>query len=98
MYQTCFGTSVPLTRVLVDGGPTGASQYDGEEEVDIDIETVVSLAPNLAGILNYMATNSPFSITHIDQKIANDNLASIVSISWGLCEPRYSGNFALIIQ
>ncbi|MHB8644543.1 MAG: protease pro-enzyme activation domain-containing protein [Thermomicrobiales bacterium] len=90
MYQACFGTSVPLTRVLVDGGPTGASQYSGEGEVDLDIETAVGLAPNLAGIYNYMAPNNILGITHIDQRIANDNLAPVVSISWGLCEPNYA--------
>lgn len=86
-YQMCFGIApaVPLTRVLVDGAVLG--NYAAPGEADGDIETLVGLDPNLAGVLVYEAPNTGTAATDLYQRIANDNFASVVSTSWYQCEP-----------
>ena len=84
-YQTCFGTSVPVQRVPVNGW--AGSLGSGQSEVELDIEVVAGMAPGLTKILVYEADPSG-STSYLDefQKIANDDLAQVVSISWGDCE------------
>ena len=82
-FQSCFGTAVPLTRVKVDGGGTLDS---GEDEVELDIDVVVGMAPQLGSLLVYTSPNSGTSLLNQYQRIANDNTASVVSSSWGRCE------------
>lgn len=80
-FQSCFGISppVPLTRVLVDGGPTGSNQYSDVGEVDGDIETIVGQDTHLANVLVYETPNTVQGYIDAYAKIANDNLASVVS-------------------
>ncbi len=83
-YQTCFGTSVPVKRVPVDGGVAGI--YYGQGEVELDIEIIAGMAPGLKQILVYEAPLTNAGYIDEFQQIANDNLAQVVSISWGDCE------------
>ena len=73
--------AVPLTNVLLDGfsgAPTGSG---GEVEVSLDIETSMSMAPGLAGIIVYEA--GPSGNWHdMLNRMANDNLAKQLSCSW----------------
>ena len=48
-------------------------------------DTIVGLAPSITKLLVY---NSPTLTALLDQyqKIADDNLAKVISSSWGLCE------------
>ena len=82
-FQTCFGTAVPLTRVKVDGGGLLDS---GEDEVELDIDVVAGMAPQLGSLLVYTSPNTGTSLLNQYQRIANDNTASVVSSSWGRCE------------
>jgi len=84
-FQSCFGISVPLTRVLVDGGPT--VQYSDVGEVDGDIETIVGQDTHLVNVLVYETPSTDQGYIDAYAKIANDNLASVVSTSWYKCEP-----------
>jgi len=86
-YQNCFGTTVDVQRVLVDGGAT-LGQEGGQDEVELDIDIIVGMAPKLAHLYVYSSPDSPISteILRQYQQIANDNLASVVSTSWGFCE------------
>ena len=43
-FQTCYGTNVPITSVNVDGG---AGTGPGESEAALDIETAITLAPQV---------------------------------------------------
>lgn len=83
-YQSCFGTSVPLERVPVDGGVNAVGS--GQSEVELDIEVVAGMAPGLSKILVYEADGTGSSYLDEFQKIASDNRAQVVSISWGDCE------------
>ncbi len=84
-FQACYGTSVPLTKINVDGGDgTGA----GEGEATLDIETVIGLAPK-ASLRVYEAPAASYAKSTVDEytRIITDNKAEIISSSYGLCEP-----------
>ena len=72
--------SMTLTNILINGGPITPGSGDGE--VSLDIETVISMAPNLSQILVYEGTNGVTPWVTILTQIADDNLAKQVSCSW----------------
>jgi kumamolisin len=90
-YDQQYGLSSPApTVVSVDGGQ--ASPAGGEDEVDLDIETIQAMAP-AANQIVYEAPepgndNTSFQKEEVDEanQIVSDDKASIVSMSWGLCE------------
>jgi len=91
-YQACYGTTVPITDVPVNGGTTDRS---GAGEVQLDEEVAATAAPGLSHIYTYIAPNDGSTgwgslIDSIieDQPTTHTN---VVSISWGDCE--YPGLF-----
>jgi kumamolisin len=92
--------SPPLVDINVDGGPlnpicpagdecpTSINGYYGDIEVDSDIETQLALSPQARRILVYNAPDDITGQTALDEyaRIAQDNLADVVSSSWGNCE------------
>lgn len=97
--QYYYGLSYapPIVNVNVDGGPLSSScpagdtcypGYYGDIEVDLDIEAQLGIAPNARHILVYNAPNDLTGQTELDEysKIANDNIADVISSSWGECE------------
>jgi uncharacterized repeat protein (TIGR01451 family) len=84
-YETLAGLpDVPLLNVPVDGfsGPPGI--YD--DEVSLDIEMAVAMAPGLSRILVYEAPVDTYPMNDILTQIATDNLASQISMSWVLTD------------
>ncbi len=83
-YQACYGTDVPVTTTLVDGGAGTALQHG---EAALDIEVVAGLAPG-ASIHVYTGPNDgdqgPFDTYH---RMVTDDTAKVLSTSWGQCEP-----------
>ena len=77
-YQAQAGLpAVPVQPVLLDGydgGPGGENA-----EVSLDIEMAMSMAPGLSRILVYEG----FNTNSILNRIATDDLAKQISISWG---------------
>ncbi|MHB8647581.1 MAG: protease pro-enzyme activation domain-containing protein, partial [Thermomicrobiales bacterium] len=82
-YQSCFGTNVPVTRVPVDGG-THPGVF--EQEVELDVDVYLGMLPKLQQLLVYESDYRTTAIIDSLQTMANDNLASVVSISFGGCE------------
>ncbi|HLI06674.1 MAG TPA: S53 family peptidase [Ktedonobacteraceae bacterium] len=83
-YTQCFGGgSVPLQNVILDGfnGQPGA----GAIEVELDIETIVSMAPNLSKLIVYEAPNTTQGYNDEFARIVSDR-TPVVSVSWGQCE------------
>jgi kumamolisin len=92
--------NAPLVNVIVDGGPlnpicpTGDqcpaqyNGYSGDVEVDADIEMQLALAPAASHIYVYESPNDFTGQTELDNysKIAEDDVADVVSSSWGECE------------
>ncbi len=90
----------PLANVTVDGGPLNPvcpvgdqcppqyNGYSGDIEVDADIEMSLTIAPDLSRLIVYNAPNDYTGQTELDEysTIANQDVASTVSSSWGECE------------
>ena len=76
-----------------DGGSCSngcnSADYSGDVEVEADIEVQIALAPAADQLLVYNAPNDITGATSVDElfRIANDNVADVMSSSWGLCEP-----------
>jgi subtilase family serine protease len=87
-YQKCYGTKVRISHVSVDGGAGGGA---GSGEAALDIEQLIGLAPG-ARLLVYDGPNSnsdnpgsgPYDTF---TRIISQDRASVVSNSWGECEP-----------
>jgi Pro-kumamolisin, activation domain/Putative Ig domain len=87
-YQSCYGTSVPITNVTVDGGPgtcTSTSCPGGDGEAALDIEQVVGLAPK-ASILVYQGPSDGSGVLDILSSIVSQDRAREISSSFGVCE------------
>lgn len=82
-YATAYGLPTPnLQNILVDGGPVSQGAQD---EVTLDIDMALLIAPN-AKILVYQGLITSTGTVDIYNQIATDNLAQVVSTSWGLFE------------
>ncbi len=82
-YQNCFHTAVPITRVPVDGGThPGAFQ----QEVELDMDAIIGMVPKIQQLLVYESDYRIVAMIDAFQMAANDNIASVISISFGGCE------------
>ena len=83
VYATEFGLNNPnLVQVAVDGGTTETTEA---AEVIADIEMVM-LVSNPSTIYVYTGPNTPTGAVDTYTKIADDNLVTQVSTSYGACE------------
>lgn len=90
-YENSFGLPyVPLQNVLVDGysGKAGS----GADEVTLDIELQIALAPGASQIMVYEGPNTNTGVLDTYNRIATDNLAKQISTSWGLSETQSSSS------
>ena len=92
--------TAPLENVTVDGGPLAPvcpagdtcpadfNGYSGDVEVDADIEMTLAVAPDVSHLIVYNAPNDFTGQTELDEytAIANQDVASTISSSWGSCE------------
>ena len=86
-YFSCYGLSPAINPINVDGGPSGGYS----EEATIDVEEAAALAPG-AAIDVYQGPNNGSSPIDVYQQIADDNTATIVTTSWGICENDPTGS------
>jgi putative cell wall-binding protein len=84
-FQSCFGLHVPVSVVPVDGG--GTPDQAGTGEADLDIEQLASQAPGATSISSYEGPNTDAGTYDTTAKIVDDDSATFISDSWGLCEP-----------
>lgn len=85
-YQNYFGLgNVVVTPIMIDGfnGVPGANS----DEVTLDIELAMSLAPGAAQVLVYESPNTDSGTLDAYAQMAEDNTANVLSTSWGLDEP-----------
>ena len=83
-YTQCFGGgNVPTQNVILDGfnGQPGA----GAIEVELDMEVILSMAPNLAKLIVYEAPNTTQGYNDEFARIVKDR-TPVISVSWGDCE------------
>src|SRR5262249_44872619 len=55
-FQSCYGTNTTINVIPVDGGPDARATVGEQVEAELDIETVIGLAPG-ATIVVYEAPN-----------------------------------------
>src|ERR1700728_4675851 len=84
--KTGMSSSVPIKNVLVDGfsgactavsSPTSSACDDGEQV--LDIVNAIGMAPGIKQILFYEGSSN----TEILNQMATDNVAKVLSSSWG---------------
>lgn len=90
-YQNCFGlsTSTPISREIVNTPPNPVDNNKGQIEVELDMEVILGMVPQLNKMLVYESSLSAATDqTLIDEynQIATDDAAQVVSTSWGDCE------------
>ncbi|GAA2745931.1 protease pro-enzyme activation domain-containing protein [Kitasatospora cinereorecta] len=86
-YNSQFGLSGPAaSTVSVDGANYDSAPGDGQGEVELDSEIVRGVAPKATQLV-YEAPNSDQGEIDMAAQIVSDNRVSVVSISWGSCEP-----------
>ncbi|WP_371498345.1 protease pro-enzyme activation domain-containing protein [Kitasatospora sp. NBC_00374] len=86
-YDNQYGLSGPaVSTVSVDGANYDATPGEGQGEVELDSEIVRGVAPKATQLV-YEAPNSDQGEIDMAAKIVADNRVSVISISWGSCEP-----------
>ena len=81
-YANTFGISNPNYQRIYCGNNPPVVPGSGRNEVTLDIQLVLGIVPN-AKVLVYIAPNTGDGDITIYNQIAIDNLASVVSTSWG---------------
>ncbi len=87
-FQTALGVPVnPQTLNLIPG--TGASQIrSGDEaESDLDLEYASAMAPGANVEFYYVGNSGSYSVIDSIAYVIDNDLAPIISISYGACEP-----------
>jgi uncharacterized repeat protein (TIGR01451 family) len=81
-YENLTGRpNVPLQNILIDGFNGAPTGNGGEQEVSLDIEMIIAMAPNVSKILVYEGND--FLQNDILNQIAVDNAAKQIGCSWG---------------
>jgi subtilase family serine protease len=83
-YESNYGlTGGSFSNVLVDGATGSAGA--GAIEVVLDMEVVFAVAPHVTERI-YIGPNSTAGVNDTYNRIVTDNVAKVMSTSWGLCE------------
>ncbi|MEU6231722.1 protease pro-enzyme activation domain-containing protein [Kitasatospora sp. NPDC047058] len=86
-YDSQYGLTGPaVSTVSVDGANYDSAPGEGQGEVELDSEIVRGVAPKATQLV-YEAPNSDQGEIDMAAKIVADNRVSVISISWGSCEP-----------
>jgi DNA-binding beta-propeller fold protein YncE len=91
-FQNCYGTTASVS-IHKCGSCTLPTQNAGSSEAALDIENVIGLAPR-ANVYVYEGTNGSADQYNTYAQIVNDNVAKVISTSWGLCESNATGAFS----
>jgi len=84
-YETAYSLPpVQVTPISIDGAANTAGS--NTDEVVLDIELVVGVAPGVSSVLVYEAANNQQAGIDMMNQIATDNKAQSVSTSWGYPE------------
>ena len=88
-YASAFGLPTPsIQTILVDGAAGSAGS--ATDEVCLDLELQLAIAPRASKFLCYEGPNSDRGVIDTYQRIADDDKASSISTSWGAAESQSS--------
>jgi subtilase family serine protease len=97
LFRSTFGLPAPTVKKLFVAKNPGINT-DGEQEILLDVEWAGAIAPG-AKILAVIAPNATIgAIADAVQTAVGNNLAPIVSLSFGLCEPILGGAEASVFD
>jgi hypothetical protein len=82
-YLKCFGLTNTVKVKRINGG--AGPDLNGSLEANIDIQEAATQAPG-ATIISYEAPNTTQGELNAYNRIVDDNVAQVVSTSWGKCE------------
>jgi hypothetical protein len=93
-FRSAFGLTGNNTQVVVNGTDPGIVSSDEETEADLDVEWSGAVAKGATvKLVVSKSTNASDGVDLSNQYIVNNNLASVVSVSFGACEAQAgSGN------
>jgi subtilase family serine protease len=86
-FRTTFGLPANDPQIMVNGSDPGVFNSGEETEADLDVEWSGAVARN--AIIKFVvskSTNSSDGVNLSAQYIVNNNLAPVMSTSFGLCE------------
>ncbi len=86
-FRSFFGLPVNNPQIIVNGTDPGIFNFNEETEADLDVEWSGAVARNAT--IKFVVSKSTNSSDGVDlsaQYIVNNNLAPIMSTSFGLCE------------
>ena len=94
LFRSTFGLPVLAPQVIVNGKDPGVISTGEEMEADLDVEWSGGVAKGAAIKLVVSAsTNASDGVDLSDQYIVNNNVAPVMSVSFGACEAALgSGN------
>jgi subtilase family serine protease len=92
-FQGCFGTGTAVNVVPVDGGPDTRATTGEQVEAELDIETVIGLAPRTTIDVYEAPNTNSAALDAFAAAIANPAV-DVISVSFGMCEPLSDLNFA----
>ncbi len=86
-FRTAFGLPGNNTQIIVNGTNPGIISSDEETEADLDVEWAGAVAKGAAiKFVVSASTNTTDGVDLSDQYIVNNNLAPVLSLSFGSCE------------
>ena len=87
-FQTAAGFSIkdPIRKFVPNSG-TATIVTGDESESDLDLEYASTMAPGATIYFYYTGNNSNFNVWNSIETAVTDNLAQIISSSYGVCEP-----------
>ncbi len=86
-FRSTFGLTGNNTQVVVNGTNPGIVSSDEETEADLDVEWAGAVAKGATiELVVSKSTNSTDGVDLSDQYIVNNNVAAVVSVSFGACE------------
>jgi subtilase family serine protease len=86
-FQSAAGLATKdPTLVLVPNSGTSTVYTDDESESDLDLEYSGAIAPGATIKFVYVGSSQSYSVEDAEEYAIDNNVAPIVSISYGLCE------------
>jgi Pro-kumamolisin, activation domain len=82
--------SPEVTPILVPGSGVEAISFGDEAESEIDLEYIDTAGATVNPLLVFVGDNTNYSVFDSLGYAIDENLASVISISYGICEPLFS--------
>ncbi|WP_249009980.1 S8 family serine peptidase [Conexibacter sp. DBS9H8] len=95
-FTACYHLHTPVSRVSVDGG-AGAPAGSSEDEVALDIQVLLEMAPQLAHLYVYEAPNTGTGELAAYGAFVSEDRAPVLSVSWGECEEGASQSYERLL-